>query len=131
MDATPFGAACVPRLGEKALDGLLEVGSGELELLLEPIGGANLTELLNDAVALEGHGDGVLGEDGRNGVAQATDDTVVLEGHDGLLALGLGEDELLVERLDAEHVDDLGGDALLLEVLGSVESVGDQGGRRR
>ena len=74
-------------------------------------------------MALERHGHAGLHERGRARVAQAADDAVVLERDDGLLAGSLAQEQVDVERLHAEHVDDLGGDALLVQGLRSLHRV--------
>ena len=76
--------------------------------------------------AHEAHGRGELGrEELGHGGTHAAPDHVLLAGHDAA-RLGRGrENRVLVERLDAEHVDHLGGDALLGELVGGGERLGD------
>ena len=66
-----------------------------------------------------------LGEQLGHGRAHAAGDVVLLDGDHAAALRGGCHDRLLVERLHAHHVHDLGRDALGRELLSGLERVGD------
>ncbi len=68
-------------------DDVDDVVSGQAVVTQDLIGGAGVTELIHDADAA--HGDGqLLADDGADGLAQAADDAVLLDGDDAAALAG-------------------------------------------
>ena len=98
---------------------------GQAELLEQGSGGAGVAELVVDADAAHGGGQ-LLAQNAAHGLAQAAQDVVLLAGDDLAALLGRLQHQLLVQGLDGGHVDDPGGDALLLQGLGGLQGLGHQ-----